>query len=86
MASVAHLLTSVLKVTPVLRLTWPKVRTPVGQDWTQALHLTHWGSCIARPLLAKFMTSMPWWQTLVQTLQEMHFFLSARMRKRLKRA
>ena len=28
------------------------------------------------PLLAKFITSMPWWQTEVQTLQEMHFFFS----------
>jgi hypothetical protein len=38
------------------------------------------------PLSAKFMMSMLWWQTLEQTLHEMHFFLSARMRRQLKRA
>jgi len=31
------------------------------------------------------MTSIPWWQTVVQTLQEMHFDLSGKMRKREKR-
>ena len=29
---------------------------------------------VHRPCLAKFITSMPMWQTLVQTPQEMHFF------------
>ena len=38
------------------------------------------------PLLAKFMTSMPWWQTLVQTLQLMHLDFSEMMRNWLKRA
>ena len=44
------------------------------------------GSCIGRPLFAKFMMSMPWWQTEVQTLQEMHFDFSGKIRKREKRA
>lgn len=37
------------------------------------------------PLFAKPMTSIPWWQTDVQTLHEMHFFFSERIRKREKR-
>ena len=32
------------------------------------------------------MTSMPWWQTDVQTLHEMHFYFSAKMRNLEKRA
>ena len=56
--------------------------TPVGQLCTHAEQRTHWGSSIGSPLLAKLMMSMPWWQTDVQTLHEMHFFLSAKMRKR----
>ena len=32
------------------------------------------------------MTSMPWWQTEVHTLHEMHFFFSATIAKRLNRA
>jgi len=36
--------------------------------------------------LAKLMMSIPWWQTDVQTLHEMHFFLSARIRNDEKRA
>ena len=31
-------------------------------------------------MLAKLMTSMPWWQWLVHSPQEMHFGLSAAMR------
>ena len=58
----------------------------MGQLWTQAEQRTHSGSFMGSPLLAKFMMSIPWWQTDVQTLQEMHFFFSARMRKRLNRA
>src|SRR3990167_3972416 len=38
----------------------PNVSTPVGHDWTHALHLTHSGSLIGRPLLAKFIMSIPW--------------------------
>ena len=64
----------------------PKDSTPVGQLWTHALQRTHSGSAIGRPLFAKLMTSMPWWQTEVQTFHEMHFFLSAKMRKRPTRA
>ena len=77
---------SVFNTSPLAGSTWPNCNTPVGHDCTQALQRTHSGSAIGKPLLAKFMTSMPWWHTEVQTLQEMHFFLSARMRKRLKRA
>src|SRR5712691_6664340 len=77
---------SSLIVWPLFRSISPKESTPVGQDCTHALHRTHSGSAIGMPLLAKFITSIPWWQTDVQTLQEMHFFLSARMRKREKRA
>jgi len=36
-------------------------------------------------LLAKFMMSIPWWQTDVQTLQEMHLALSAKIRNFEKR-
>ena len=54
----------------------------MGQDWTQAEQRTHSGSSIGRPLLAKFMMSIPWWQTDVQTLQEMHLDFSAKIRKR----
>src|SRR3990167_10818491 len=68
---------------PLLRSICPNVSTPVGHDWTHALHLTHSGSFIGRPLLAKFIMSIPWWQTEVHTLQEMHFFLSAKILKRL---
>ena len=40
----------------------------------------------AVPAVGKAITSMPWWQTEVHTLHEMHFFFSARIRKREKRA
>ena len=60
--------------------------TPVGQEWTHAEQRTHSGSCIGSPLFAKLMTSIPWWQTDVQTLHEMHFFLSGTIAKRLNRA
>ena len=36
-------------------------------------------------LLAKFMMSMPWWQTEVQTLQQMPFYFAAKMRRRERR-
>lgn len=68
------------------RATSPNWSTLVGQLWTQAEQRTHCGSCIGRPRLAKLMTSVPWWQTDVQTLHEMHFFLSATIAKRLKLA
>ncbi len=54
----------------------PKVSTPVGHICTQAEQRTHSGSCIGRPLLAKLMMSIPWWQTDVQTLHEMHLDFS----------
>src|SRR5215471_10991287 len=63
----------------------PKDRTPVGHICTQAEQRTHSGSCIGSPLLAKLMMSMPWWQTEVQTLQEMHLDFSAKMRNFEKR-
>jgi len=65
---------------------WPKLNTPVGQVETHAEQRTHSGSCMAWPLLAKLITSMPWWHTLVQLLQLMHLSLSAKILKRLKRA
>src|SRR5213080_2267888 len=60
--------------------TMPKLRVPVGQLCTHAEQRTHSGSRMGSPLLAKLMMSMPWWQTDVHTLQEMHFFLSAKIR------
>ena len=64
----------------------PNDRTPVGHSWTHAEQRTHCGSAIGSPLLAKLMMSMPGWQTLVQTLHEMHFDFSAKMRNRENRA
>jgi len=58
----------------------PNVSTPVGQLCTQAEQRTHSGSSIGIPLFAKFITSMPWWQTEVQTLHEMHLDFSAKIR------
>src|SRR5438270_11370737 len=45
-------------VWPVLRSIWPKERTPVGHDWTQALQRTQCGSAMGVPVLAKFIRSM----------------------------
>src|SRR5881397_3392863 len=61
-------------------------RTPVGQACTHAEQRTHSGSRIGSPRCAVAITSMPMWQTLVHTLHEMHFGLSATMAKREKRA
>jgi hypothetical protein len=60
----------------------PKLKVPVGHICTQAEQRTHCGSSIGKPLFAKFMMSIPWWQTDVHTLQDMHFGLSAKIRNR----
>src|SRR5438552_18649464 len=61
---------SVLIVAPVLRSTCPKLSTPVGHICTHAEQRTHSGAAIGTPLLAKFITSMPWRQTEGHTLPE----------------
>ena len=65
------------------------IRTPARPSGTTAPHALHRDalrvSPSGSPLFAKFITSMPWWQTDVNTLHEMHF-LVAKSRNLLKRA
>src|SRR3990167_9224508 len=68
---------------PLLRSICPNVSTPVGHDCTHALHLTHSRSFIGRLSLAQYIMSMPWWLDELNALQEMHFFLWAKILKRL---
>src|SRR3546814_10658393 len=44
---------SIFITLPLFLSICPNLSTPVGQDWTHALHRTHSGSLIGRPLFAK---------------------------------